>query len=80
MPKSIKSNYPAHDGWLHCKFNFNKGESMTEDELKKALLLGNHEADYEFALVKSYKTVGRVIFRKKRSNYPPNGGVVDTAP
>lgn len=65
MPTSKIHQYPYSEGWIHAKFTFKKGETMTEEEMKKSLLLGDNEADYEFAMCKPGKVTGRVIFRKK---------------
>ena len=63
---SIKKKFPVKDGWLHGKFDIEKGTELSQDICLKFFGVKDTSL-YEVGYFKHYKTVVRICFRKKRN-------------
>lgn len=54
--------YPANQGWLVARV---KGKNLTKNEVLNLLCVGKVES-YEIAEYTEYKTLIKVIYRKKK--------------
>lgn len=58
--------YPIEEGWITAKLQLSEpGEILDRDQVIK-FLMGGHPEDYELAEYRNFKTLVRVIFRRKK--------------
>lgn len=59
------TKYPANQGWVKGKLNIEPGTQLSQAQVVKFCTGGNPD-DYEVPEFKHFKTVIRIVFRRKR--------------
>ena len=57
-------NYPANDGWLKAKLSIIPGTELSQNDVLKFITCDD-PTKYEVAEFKHFKTVIRIVLRKK---------------